>query len=475
MMGSTLAFLVLACGISASTLNTIRILKQQFDTVITNTFRKVVLAVEIDHEQSDMVAAQRLIVLGCALKKTGEVEEGIRSYQEHLQSAMRSMEELSRLVQSREDRDRIADIARNFTAWGNAVSEIARAARAGDATEADRLRESKATPLFQNIERSSTTLVEQQLSLLAADRRNAEIAYARSVWIALALLGLSLAVVGGVSWIVRQINKSLHSVVADLTLGAEHLASAAGQVASASHALADDASQQNASLQETSASSEEINAMAHRNMENSDNAANFAAASQKELLGTNQALEQTVLAVDDINAQSGKIARIIKVIDEIAFQTNILALNAAVEAARAGEAGMGFAVVADEVRNLAQRSAQAAQDTAQLIEESIIKSRDGKARVAEMANSVRAITSDAENIHRIVVEVNQGSREQARGVQQIGRAISQMEQVTQNTSSHAEESAAAAQQLHAQSEMLSQVVGRLTALVGANSAALHAR
>ena len=161
----------------------------------------------------------------------------------------------------------------------------------------------------------------------------------------------------------------------------------------------------------------------------------------------------------EINTQSGKISKIIKVIDEIAFQTNILALNAAVEAARAGEAGMGFAVVADEVRNLAQRCAQAARDTAALIEESIAKSNDGKVKVDEVADAIRAITEESAKVKTLVDEVNLGSQEQARGIEQIGKAITQMEQVTQTTAASAEESAAAAEELNAQSETLKDIVG----------------
>jgi methyl-accepting chemotaxis protein/methyl-accepting chemotaxis protein-1 (serine sensor receptor) len=172
-----------------------------------------------------------------------------------------------------------------------------------------------------------------------------------------------------------------------------------------------------------------------------------------------------VQAMGEINDSSGRISRIIKVIDEIAFQTNILALNAAVEAARAGEAGMGFAVVADEVRNLAQRSAQAARDTAALIEESIAKSNGGKTRVEHVAGSIRTITTSADQIHMLVDEVSKGSQEQARGIQEIARAITQMEQVTQRTAANAEESSAAAQELSAQSRTLNGIVEELYALI----------
>ena len=189
--------------------------------------------------------------------------------------------------------------------------------------------------------------------------------------------------------------------------------------------------------------------------------------SQQKFVQTNQSLDQSVVAMGEINAQSGKISKIIKVIDEIAFQTNILALNAAVEAARAGEAGMGFAVVADEVRNLAQRCAQAAKDTAALIEESIAKSNDGKVKVDQVATAIRAITEESAKVKKLVDEVNLGSQEQARGMEQIAKAITQMEQVTQKTAANAEESASAAEELNAQSETLKNLVERLTAMVGA--------
>ena len=172
-------------------------------------------------------------------------------------------------------------------------------------------------------------------------------------------------------------------------------------------------------------------------------------------------------SMQEINSSSDKISKIIKVIDEIAFQTNILALNAAVEAARAGEAGMGFAVVADEVRNLAQRSAQAARDTAGLIEESIAKSNDGKTKLDLVATAVHSIIASADKVKVLVDEVNVGSQEQARGIEQVSRAIQQMEKITQTNAASAEESASASEELSAQSEALKAIAGRLNHMVGA--------
>jgi methyl-accepting chemotaxis protein/methyl-accepting chemotaxis protein-1 (serine sensor receptor) len=179
----------------------------------------------------------------------------------------------------------------------------------------------------------------------------------------------------------------------------------------------------------------------------------------------NRSLEQMLQSMHEIGTSSDKIAKIIKVIDEIAFQTNILALNAAVEAARAGEAGLGFAVVADEVRTLAQRSAQAAKDTAALVEESISTANAGGARLGEVAKAVMRVTEASDRIKTLIDEISSGSSEQAKGVQQVSSALRQMDQVTQQAAARAEENAAAGAELHAQSGSLDAIIQRLYAMV----------
>ena len=193
--------------------------------------------------------------------------------------------------------------------------------------------------------------------------------------------------------------------------------------------------------------------MTRRNAENSRNAATLMVAVDTHVRESNQALASMVQSMAAMKESSQQVSKIIKTIDEIAFQTNILALNAAVEAARAGEAGLGFAVVADEVRNLAQRSAQAARDTAGLIEDSIEKAQSGAAQVGQVTAFIAEITASVGRVKGLIEEVSEASRQQTQGIDQVALAVQQMETVTQSTAATAEETAAASEELNAQAEV----------------------
>lgn len=282
---------------------------------------------------------------------------------------------------------------------------------------------------------------------------------------ALWLLPLSIGIGCLVYFVVSKISARLMGIVKSISESSSQVTSAVGQIARSSQSLAQGASEQASSLEETSAASEEITSMTRKNAESSRTAAEEMAKVDGRIQDSKAALEQMVISMKDIKDSGGKISKIIKVIDEIAFQTNILALNAAVEAARAGEAGAGFAVVADEVRNLAQRSAQAAKDTASLIEESIATSNAGSGKLEQVAAVIGAITESAAKVKILVDEVNLGSQEQARGIEQVARAIEQVDQVTQTNAASAEESAAASEELSAQAESMNGIARELTGLI----------
>ena len=279
-----------------------------------------------------------------------------------------------------------------------------------------------------------------------------------------ALVGL-----GAMLFSQKTIIKPLETSISIIDAASGQEESAAREIATASQRLAEGASEQAASLEETSATLEEISSMTKRNTEHATNAETIAAQTRSAADNGTSDMAEMVRAMGEIKTASDNIAKIIKTIDEIAFQTNILALNAAVEAARAGEAGAGFAVVADEVRSLAQRSALAAKETADRITDSIHKSEHGVRVSNKVAASLNDIADKARRMNDLVREISGGSNEQNQGISQVNTAVGQLDSVTQANAAAAEESASASEELSAQSIELKAAVNRLVEIVsGAN-------
>ncbi len=266
--------------------------------------------------------------------------------------------------------------------------------------------------------------------------------------------------------ITQSITKPINRIIADLNDGADQVSSASSQVSSASQSLAEGASEQAASIEETSSSLEEMSAMTKGNAENATQANNLMTDANQIVEDANNAMKELTHSMADISSASQETSKIVKTIDEIAFQTNLLALNAAVEAARAGEAGAGFAVVAEEVRNLAMRAAEAAKNTANLIETTVNKVGDGSELVDRTNDAFSQVAESAAKVGELVREIAAASSEQSEGIDQVNKAVSQMDQVTQQNAANAEESASASEELNAQADQMKGMVDELVVIIG---------
>ena len=466
LFGSFGASLLLTLIVGGTSLWLISSLGASLNKTANDTAKKQLLASEIDTNESDMVAAERGILLRTLTREPALVAQYNQDFQDATSLMKTNLDVLTPLIETETGRKVAAAIEANRGTAVQLHQQFLQLVSTGKETEAAVLLKDKVIPNLDSLSEQAAAEKRVAGELMAADIKSTSTKVTLGNWITVIMVLFSLAIGGVILFVVRNINASLRKAIADLSEGAGQVASAAGQISSSSQSLAQGASEQAASLEETSSSSEEINSMARKNAENSSAANSLVMQSQLKFEQTNHSLQSMVTAMGDIKNSSDKVSKIIKVIDEIAFQTNILALNAAVEAARAGEAGMGFAVVADEVRNLAQRCAQAAKDTAALIEESITKSNDGQTKVDQVAVAIRAITEESAKVKTLVDEVSLGSQEQTRGIEQIAKALTQMEQVTQQSAANAEESAAAAEELTAQASTLMEVVAQLSSMVG---------
>ncbi len=458
--------LALALGLGCSALFSLEKLAGTLDDVTHKVAKRADLAGVMEASAGLMRTGQRgvlLYTLANDSEKARQSDEMFRSEASKLQT---TLNEFQPLVATESGRQSIAALQSTLNDWQQIYKELAQRCASQQLDKTIFEIADRGAVQGQKMSESTAKLLEIQRAFMKTASEEATAVSSQALWTTVIILLLSLVAGTGGLYVVRSSNKTLQHAAGELGQSAEQVANAAHQISSSSQSLAQGASEQAATLEETSASSEEISAMTRKNADDSSEAAKLMNEAGLVVNEANHTLEQMESSMQGINASSEKIGKIIKVIDEIAFQTNILALNAAVEAARAGEAGMGFAVVADEVRNLAQRSAQAAKDTADMIEDSISKSAEGRIKLEQVSKAIRAITERTTKVKVLVDNVNLGSAEQARGTEQISKAISQVEQVTQTSAAGAEETASAGEELNSQADALKDIVSRLEDLVG---------
>ena len=305
-------------------------------------------------------------------------------------------------------------------------------------------------------------------SIAITQDRDEFLAAAHSIRNFIAVIGLiflALTIVC-VAFFARSISTPIKNAVDQMSEAANQVAAASSQVSSASQSLAEGSSEQASALEETSSSLEEMSSMTKQNAGNASQADGLMKQTNQVIRKANEGMESLTRSMTEITTASEETSKIIKTIDEIAFQTNLLALNAAVEAARAGEAGAGFAVVAEEVRNLAIRAAEAAKNTSGLIEGTVAKIKAGSALVGKTNEAFVEVSGNASKVGELVGEISAASQEQSQGIDQINKAVAEMDKVTQSTAATAEESASASEEMNAQAEQMKHVAITLVNIIG---------
>jgi methyl-accepting chemotaxis protein/methyl-accepting chemotaxis protein-1 (serine sensor receptor) len=373
---------------------------------------------------------------------------------------------LSRSASERQAADRLGTLLKD---WLRLHDEVIQSIASQDFLGAQTLSTKKGIPIKEGTRKELAALVAQEDSALDGHVNGARAEYARSWRIAMLTVVIGVVLSAGWAVVIRRMCRTLGTLTSETQDRARHVLVAASEVAGSAQSLSNGAVRQASAVEETSAAMRDMAAMTRRNAEHSDMAAGLMTEVQQRVCDSNQALETMMASMNAIRESSARVSKIIKTIDEVAFQTNILALNASVEAARAGEAGMGFAVVADEVRSLAQRSAEAARNTGALIEESIATTQAGTRHVVLVADSVGSITESVERTKKLIDEVSSATGQQSDGIDHVMRAIAEMEKIAQNTAATAQQNAAAGEELTRHTEQSLETVASIESMIGATS------
>jgi methyl-accepting chemotaxis protein len=420
---------------------------------------------------TDNTAQSQIAVLRHVLVKTDQER---KTFEEKLAALSADNEklyaELEKTISRPEDRAAFEKAKELRAEYAKPRAQVLELSRAGKAEEAVALNRDTAAPAYYAYQAACEAMLQGKSDYGETSGKQIQQAVRQANW-TLGLVSLFAIGVGVTFAVVISVGlkRALTQVAGSLGDGSDQVASASTQVSSASQSLAEGASEQAASLEETSSSMEEMSSMTKKNAESAEQCKGYMDQARGIVGKVNKLLGELGASVEEINQSSQATSKVIKTIEEIAFQTNILALNAAVEAARAGEAGMGFAVVADEVRNLAQRCAQAAKETSGLIEKAEASAKNGSQLTAATQEAFQQNVEVAGKIGSSVDEIAAAVKEESRGIAQVSMAVTQMDKVTQSNAANAEETASAAEELSSQAEALKEAVASLMKLVGGST------
>ncbi|HBE78564.1 MAG TPA: hypothetical protein DDW65_12435 [Firmicutes bacterium] len=468
--GAVLGIMLVIIGGSLLSLNQI---KASMDNILNVNDVKIELShqiIEAFQQISDSAKAEILYTDSQSLNQEKTKIENARAQFQKAYDTLMKMR--TRTAEGLRLRQKIGELVKIAQPLNDQVQELRQANKNAEALA---LLIQQAGPATQN----AIDVAAQYVQLNQRYNQNENIA-AKKVYLSSFMLSLIMGLVALVTgvlityYLTRSITKSINNIANALNEGANQVAVASEQLASASQQLAEGSAEQASSIEETSSTLQESASMLQQNNANTKQAAGLSENTKETANKGNDEMQEMMTAISEIKKSSDQIARIIKVIDDIAFQTNILALNAAIEAARAGEAGMGFAVVAEEVRTLAQRSAQAAKDTTAMIESNIDLSGNGVTVAGKVRDDLNEITVQTKKVSELIQEIAAASQEQTQGIEQVNKAVTQMETVTQQNASNAEESASASEELSAQAQNLREIVQQLSQVVnGSNGTGLE--
>ena len=448
----------------------VKSLTGDLNNAVNGTAKRQALAGAIQASTAQMMVFEENLLLGSILQRPAMVTQAKEGFRTEMARTQKAAADYQSLVDTADTSATIIALEQARGLVSRANDDMLANLDKGQFDLVQKTFDDSVVPRIKEISVAAEKLVEQEKERLGLVSKSAESETTRGIWIIGMLFLASLGAAGMVLWIIQHTNKQLRGLAIEVATGSRRVARAAAQVSGSSQSLAQYASEQAAALEQTSASMEEMRSVTHKNNDNSRGTASLMNASMEVVGAAERTIREMSASMQEISASGEKITKVVKLIDDIAFQTKILSLNAAVEAARAGAAGAGFAVVAEQVGHLAQECAEAARSTAEMIDGTVAGVRAGSQKLVKAAEAIQEVVKHSSQVKVLVDEVHVGSQEQARGIDQVARAVTQMQEVTQKTASNAEEGAASGKELDGHAERLGKLVRRMHALVGSSDA-----